>query len=81
MFFKFLYLKIKDAMKKNALIPIVCCGLLFACTNEPVESVQEEETQEAVLTESDLSELEADQEVNVELEQLDGELDSLLSTF
>lgn len=46
-----------------------------------VEEISEAESTENVVSEKDLKELEEDQAVNIELEQLDGELDSLLNTL
>lgn len=57
-------------------------SLTYACTNDANEEVTNEtETSAQGLAEDDMTLLHEEQDVNVELEQLDGELDSLLNSF
>lgn len=56
--------------------------LAAGCSEQAnVEEISEAESTENIVSEEDLKELEEEQAVNIELEQLDGELDSLLNTL
>lgn len=67
-------------MKKMGIL-LFTSLMLFACTTSGTNDT-EETTDEATQVEaSKLEELQKSEEINEELEQLDGELDSLLSTI
>lgn len=68
-------------MKKMMFIGVF--ALLAAGCGEQanVEEISETVSTENVVSEEDLKELQEEQAVNIELEQLDGELDSLLNTL
>ena len=65
---------------KKVLIMLACAASLAACSSE--ESTEEQATPtEETISEEDKSELKEAQDANVELEKLDGEVDSLLNTL
>jgi PBP1b-binding outer membrane lipoprotein LpoB len=68
-------------MKKMMFIGVFAL-LAAGCAEQATEEeTSQTESTENVVSEKDLKELEEEQAVNIELEQLDGELDSLLNTL
>ena len=68
-------------MKKMMFIGVFALLAAGCAEQATVEEISETASTEHVVSEEDLKELEDEQAVNIELEQLDGELDSLLNTL
>jgi cytochrome oxidase Cu insertion factor (SCO1/SenC/PrrC family) len=68
-------------MKKRLLFPAMAMFLAVGCGEQQDQVIESDENETEAITESELQTLEADRAVNIELEQLDGELDSLLNTL
>ena len=68
-------------MKKSLLLFGLVAVLASCGSNEATQQEGNSEESAEVLTEEVESELQNEQDVNVELEQLDGEVDSLLNTL
>lgn len=67
-------------MKKMGIL-LFTSLLLFACSSTEANETEETTDETTHVEASTMDELKKTEEVNEELEQLDGELDSLLSTI
>ena len=69
-------------MKKVLILGLIAL-VTVACSSQTEDAESTENTIEigTELSEDDIKQLEEDQSTNVELEKLDGELDSLLNTL